>query len=121
MKLFRDNYKMLTRLVGLNVIFDLIAIAIWFLVPSTQPSLLLGVSIAYVDAAVAAALFAVAYFGIVKRQKWGSMLAIAVTVIQRVINFFQFYRIAIVFTTIWSILIIYYAYRELKQPDASKK
>jgi len=90
------------------------------LVPSTQPSLLLGVSVAYVDAAVAAALFAVAFFGIVKKQMWGPVLAIGVTVTQRVINFFQFERVAVIFTLIWSILIVYFAYKQLQSSNITK-
>jgi hypothetical protein len=120
MKIFSNPHTMLTRLVGLNLIFDVIAVAIWFFVPSTQTSLMLGVSVAYIDAAVAAALFAVAFLGIMKKQKWGAILAIAVTVTQRIINFFQFERVAVVFTLIWSILIVYFAYKELKGSSPAK-
>jgi hypothetical protein len=81
---------------------------------------MLGVSVAYIDAAVAAALFAVAFLGIMKKQKWGAILAIAVTVTQRIINFFQFERVAVVFTLIWSILIVYFAYKELKDLSPAK-
>jgi hypothetical protein len=94
-KIFRDPHKMLVRLVGLNVAFDVFSIPIWVILPYTRSSfssltLNVDTTIQVVDAAIAAAVFTVALFGILGKRKWGAYLAIAATVAQRVVGVYNF-------------------------------
>jgi hypothetical protein len=108
-------HKTLSRLVLANIILDLIAVGIW-LIPATQWSIYrLGFTIVVSEALVAAAVFAIIYFGLRRNLKWAPYLAIALTVTQRVFATYVFFpSTAIGITTIWSILIIYFAYRTIK-------
>ena len=111
---FREKpHKMLVRLIAANMVLDIIAIAIWTF-PETQWSIYrLGVLIVSAEAAVAAALFALTLYGLVKRKKWAPILAIILPIIQRVFGTYVFFpSTAISVTTIWSLVIIYFAYKE---------
>jgi hypothetical protein len=125
-RIFGDVHKMIMRLVALNAIFDVISIPFWVYLPSLQNAqsqsiLTVDPSTAIMNAAVAAAWFAVAFYGIMKWQKWGPILAIAITLAQRVIGFFMFQlNVGIAAEIVWSTLIIYFAYRALKQPRQPK-
>jgi hypothetical protein len=113
------KHKILTRLVGLNIVFDLIAIAIWAVFPNLQWTIYrLGFSIVGTEAALAAALFTLTLFGLRKKQKWAPILAIIITITQRVFATYVFFPSpALILTLIWSLLIIYFAYREMKNPN----
>jgi hypothetical protein len=113
------THKTLTLLVALNIVFDLIAIAIWAVFPNLQWSIYrLGFSIVGTEAALAAALFALVLFGLHKKHKWAPILAIIITVTQRVFATYVFFPSpALLLTLIWSLLIIYFAYKEIKNPN----
>jgi hypothetical protein len=84
-------HKILTRLVAANIVLNGIAIAIWAAFPATQWSIYhLGFTIAGAEAAVAAALFALTLYGLNKKQKWATFLAIAITLTQRVFAAYVF-------------------------------
>jgi hypothetical protein len=106
---------MLTRLVAANIILDFVAIAIW-LIPSTQWSIYrLGFTIVGAEAAVAAVLFAVTLFGLMKKKPWAPIFAILITVAQRVFATYVFYPSPAIFLTlIWSLMIIFFAYLTIK-------
>lgn len=105
----------LSYMVGLNVVFGLVAIAIWYLIPSTQTTLQLDMWVAVVNAAVSSALFGVALFGIVKKQSWGAVLACGITVSQRILGGFIFdLNVGMVFMFAWTVLMVNFAYLELK-------
>jgi hypothetical protein len=108
-------HKLLIRLIAANIILDVIAIAIWGLIPSTQWSIYqLNFSIVGAEAGVAAALFAVTLFGLIRRKKWAPFLAIGLTITQRCFATYIFFpSTALVVTLIWSLMIIYFAYREI--------
>jgi hypothetical protein len=113
------SHKILSLLVALNIIFDITAIAIWAIFPATQWSIYrLGFSIVGAEAALAAAFFTIALFGLVRRRKWGPFLAIAITATQRVFGTYVFFpSTAIAVTLVWSSLIIYFAYKDTKTPN----
>ena len=122
-KLLSDPHKMLIRLVGLNAFFDLITIPLWAILPmlptyglsQSGSTLTVNNTIAIADAAVAVAVFAIAVFGIMKKRKWGSMLAIGGTIAQRIIGAFMFsLNVGMIVEIAWSLLIVYFAYKELK-------
>jgi hypothetical protein len=97
------------------VVFDVIAIAIWVTMPATRTRLNLGFEIVSLEAAVAAALFALTLIGLLRRQKWAPSLAIAVPIAQRIFGTFVFFPSpAIAITLAWSLLIIYSAYIDMK-------
>ncbi len=124
-KIFADPYRVLARLVGLNIAFDVLSIPFWIALPSLQTMQSTSTStvnstIAIVDAVFAAALFAVSFVGISKRRKWGSYLAIAVTLVQRVVGFFMFApNFGMAVEVVWSILIILFAFRAMLQRQTS--
>jgi 4-hydroxybenzoate polyprenyltransferase len=71
--------------------------------------------IAGLEAALAASFFAVTLFGLKKRQKWAPILAIAITVTQRIFAAYVFFpSIAIPIPLIWSLVIIYFAFKDVK-------
>jgi CBS-domain-containing membrane protein len=109
------SHRVLTRIVAANIILDAVAIAIWS-IPATQWSIYrLGFAIVGGEAAVAAALFAVTLFGLTKNKKWAPLLAIALTITQRIFATYIFYpSTAIALTTIWSLTIIYFAVKDIK-------
>jgi hypothetical protein len=120
-KIFADPHKTLTRLVGLNIAFDILSIPAWIALsftasPLSTSTLTVNTSVAIVDAAVAAAVFAVALFGILRKQKWGGYLAVAATVAQRVAGVFIFdLNAGMVVEVVWSLLIIYFAFKTMHQ------
>jgi hypothetical protein len=108
-------HKILIRMVAANIVLDLIAIVIWGGFPATQWSIYrLGFLIVGAEAGLAAALFALTFFGLIRRKTWSPFLAIGLTVIQRVFATYIFFpSSALVVTLIWSLMIIYFAYEEI--------
>jgi len=123
-KIFLDVHKNLLRFVALNAIFDVLSIPFWVYLPTiqqqstqAQSTLTVDSSIAIINATVAAVLFALAFLGVFKRQKWGAALAVALTVAQRAIGVFMFQlNVGMVAMVAWSGLIVYFGYRELTKP-----
>ena len=112
-----NPHKILTRLIAANIVLDIIAIAIWASLPANTWNGMyrLDSLIAGSEAALAAAFFAVALFGLKKRQTWAPILAITITVIQRVFAAYVFFpSIAIPIPLIWSLVIIYFALKDIK-------
>jgi hypothetical protein len=106
----------LTRLVAANIVLDSLAIAIWGLFPATQWSIYqLGFTIVGAEAAVAAILYSITLFGLLKKWKWAPVLALSITVAQRVFASYVFsINIATALTLSWSLVIIYFVYKDLK-------
>jgi hypothetical protein len=119
---FGNPDKMLIRLVSLNIVFDAIAIATWTALPSSGGNLhYISNSVASIEAASAIVLFAVTLFGLTKRQSWSPKAAIAITLIQRTFATIVFFPSpGIITTLIWSIIIIYFAYKTIKTETARK-
>lgn len=115
-----NPHKTLIRLIALNIVLDILAIAVWGAFPATQWSIYrLGFFIVGAEAALAAILFALTLFGLSKRQKWAPILAIAITLTQRIFATYVFFPSpAIAATLIWSLVIIYFAYEDRKTPNA---
>jgi hypothetical protein len=111
-----NPHKILTRMVALNIGLDVFAIVVWAAFPATQWSIYqLNFPIVGTEAAVAAGLFALTVFGLTKKQKWAPFLAITITATQRSFATYVFFpSTAIAVTLIWSLLIIYFAYKEIK-------
>jgi len=111
-----NPHKVLTAFVALNIVLDVLAIAIWTVFPATQWSIYqLGFTIVGPEEALAAALFTLTLFGLMKKNKWAPFLAITLTIIQRSFAAYVFFpSTAIPVTSIWSLLIIYFAYRDIK-------
>ena len=111
-----DPNKVLTIFVGLNVVLDILAIAIWVGFPATQWSIYqLGFTIVGAEAAVAATFFAVTFLGLIRKKNWAPYLAIVLTIIQRSFAAYVFFpSTAIPVTTVWTALIVYFAYRTIK-------
>jgi hypothetical protein len=120
-KMFADAHAMLVRLVILNAVLDLFSILFWIVLPliaspESSSTLNVNTTVAIVDAAVAAAVFFIAALGIVNKRKWGTFLAVAATAAQRVVGVFIFtLNAGMVVEIVWSVLIIYFAYREISQ------
>ena len=123
----RNPHKILARLVAANIVFDIIAIAFWTAFPATQWSIYrLGFSIVGTEAALAATLFALTLFGLIKRKRWAPFLAIAITVTQRAFGTYAFFPEPAnilaqpliltpnATTLTWSLIIIYFAYKDIK-------
>jgi hypothetical protein len=112
-----NAHMTLTRLITANIVLDIIAIAIWAALPANiwNGMYRLDSLIAGSEAALAAAFFTVTLFGLKKRQKWAPILAITITVSQRVFAAYVFFpSIAIPIPLIWSLVIIYFAFKDIK-------
>ncbi len=116
-----NPHKILIRLVAFSIIFDIGAIAIWAAFPAVQWSIYrLGFLIVGTEAALAAALFGLTLFGLIKRKKWAPILAVVIPVAQRIFGTYVFFPSpAIAITLVWSLAIIYFGYKELKTPNYS--
>jgi len=108
--------KILTGLVAANIALDVIAILIWGLAPATQWSIYrLGFTIVGAEAAIAAAMFALTLFGLIKKRSWAPKLTIVITVAQRIFGTYVFFpSLAIFITLAWSLIIIIIAYLTIK-------
>jgi hypothetical protein len=112
-----NPHKTLTRLIAANIILDITAIVIWaaLLANTWNGMYRLDSLVAGSEAALAAAFFAVTLFGLKRRQKWAPILAIILTVTQRVFAVYVFFpSIAIPIPLIWSIVVIYFAFKDIK-------
>ena len=112
-----NPHKILTRLIAANIVLDIIAIAIWASLPANTWNGMyrLDSLIAGSEAALAAAFFGVTLFGLKKRQTWAPILAITITVSQRIFTAYVFFpSVAIPIPLIWSLVIIYFAFKDIK-------
>jgi uncharacterized membrane protein (DUF2068 family) len=111
-----NPHKILTILIALNIILDVLAVAIWLGLPDTQWSIYrLGFPIVGAEAAIAAASFTLTLFGLLRKKKWAPYLAIVLTIIQRSFATYVFFPSgAIAVTLIWSLIIVYFAYNDIK-------
>ncbi len=117
LKSFKSNpHVVLTRLVGLNIVLDVLAFAIWAMFPAYQWSIYrLGFTIVGFEAIVAAALFTLTLFGLQKRRTWAPKFSVIVTIAQRVFATYVFFPSpAILLTLAWSLAIIYFAIQTIK-------
>ena len=115
-----NPHKILTILVALNIAFDVLAIAIWAVLPAGVWNGLyrLDSFAAQMEAAIAAVFFAITLFALVRKKNWAPFLAIVFTVIQRVFAFYIFFpSIAIPIPLVWSLAIIYFAIKDLRAPQ----
>src|SRR5665647_2678073 len=115
-----NPHKTLTRLITANIVLDIIAIVIWASLPANTWNGMyrLDSLIAGSEAALAAAFFAVSLFGLKKKQKWAPILTIVITITQRVFAVYVFFpSIAIPIPLIWSLVIIYFAFKDIKHQD----
>jgi len=122
-KFSKKPHKTLTNLVAANIVLDIVAIAIWALFPAFRWTVYnLDFVIVSIEAAVASGLFALTLFGLMKTKKWAPILAIILTINQRVFaNYVFFLSMMNAITLVWSLLIIYFAYLEIKQPKQGQK
>jgi hypothetical protein len=107
--------RTLTHIVAANIALDITAIAIWMF-PAFQWSIYrLDFFAVGTEAAIAAALFALTLFGLIRNKKWAPILAIAVTAAQRVFATYIFFpSSALALTLIWSFMMVFFAFTELK-------
>jgi hypothetical protein len=112
-----NPHKTLTHLIASNILLDITAILIWAALPANTWNGMYRIDslVAGSEAALAAAFFVVTLFGLKRNKKWAPILAIAITVTQRVFAFYVFFpSIAIPLPLIWSLIIIYFAFKEIK-------
>ncbi len=122
MKLFGSNsHRTLKRLIGLSAVLDVVAVAIWITAPSTQTHMNLSASIVIAEAAISAVLFGLTYFGLAKQTSWAPFLAMAVPITQRIFGSYVFFPSpAIAVTLVWSMFIVYFAYKSANQPNPQR-
>lgn len=112
-----NPHKTLTLLIAANILLDITAIAIWAALPANTWNGMyrLDSFIAGAEAALAAVFFTITLIGLKRRKKWAPFSAIIITIIQRVFAVYVFFpSIAIPIPLIWSIIIIYFAFKDIK-------
>jgi hypothetical protein len=115
----RDPRRILTRLVTANIVFDVLAMVLW-LFPETQWSVYqLCYMAAIAEAGAAAAVFALALYGLKKRKVWAPKLALVLTIVQRLFATYIFFPSpALALTLIWSLWIVAFAVLTIKIQSA---
>jgi hypothetical protein len=114
-------HKTLILLITANIVLDMTAIAIWAALPANTWNGMyrLNSLIASAEAALAAVFFAVTLFGLKRKKRWAPILAIAITVTQRVFAVYVFFpSIAIPIPLIWSLVIIYFAFKDIRSSSS---
>jgi hypothetical protein len=116
-----NAHQMLTLLIASNIILDIIAVTLWGVFPATQWSIYrLGFPVVGTEAIIAAVLFTITLAGLRKKRKWAPKLAIAITVTQRIFGTYVFFPSYAIFITLtWSLIIIFFAYKEIKTNQAA--
>ncbi len=112
-----NPHKTLTRLVAANIVLDITAIVIWAaLPPNTWNGMYrLDSLTASIEAAIAAVFFSLTFLGLRRKKQWAPILAIGITVIQRIFAVYVFFpSIAIPIPLVWSLAIIYFAIKDLR-------
>jgi len=111
----KNPRKILTRLVAVNILLDVAAAAIWIF-PETHWSVYqLGYMAAIAEALAAAAVFAVALYGLKKNKSWAPILVLTLTVAQRVFATYIFYPSpALALTLVWSLMLATFAVLTIK-------
>lgn len=105
------NYKILMILLALTIIGEIASIAIWYLQPDMRMTLMVDYTTASVAAAVAAVLNIVALIGVRRKNKWCSLLVIAVSIPNRILGLFLFESpISTGVFAIWTALLVIFAY-----------
>ncbi len=133
--------SLLVVFVLINIIGDIGNIIAWYVSPSMQSSIiggniggvefkggyLFGVAGANATLAIGSAILAivsvvyiVSLAGLLKKQKWGPQVVIAISIINRVIAVFLFeFSAAFAFWAIWTVILVavsYLDYRKLAAP-----
>jgi hypothetical protein len=115
-----NPHMILTLLILANIFLDILAIAIWIALPANiwNGMYRLDSLIAGSEAALAGTLFALTFFGLKKNKKWAPIFAIAITITQRVFAFYVFFpSIAIPVPLIWSLIIIFFAFKYIRKSN----
>ncbi len=123
-----DPHRILVRLLWLNIALDLLSIPIWIALwvaaqssITSNSTLAVDPTIAILDAAAAVAIFGLALWGVLLNQKWGSYLAVVTTLAQRATGVFIFQpNLGMALEVAWTAIIVYFAYRNLKQSKAAR-
>ena len=117
MALRHDILVLIANPIAANIVLDITAIVIWAALPANMWNGMyrLDSLIAGSEATLAAGSFAVTLFGLKRRKKWAPILSITITVTQRVFAFYVFFpSIAIPIPLIWSLAIIYFAFKDIR-------
>ena len=121
----------LIPLVAINIIGDVGNIVLWNSLPSTQESLMGGhiASLAGAENALAAGTiilavvsvtYVVALFGLLKKQKWGPLLVIAISIVNRAIAVFLYLFNQFFFLWFaWTIILLVVAFLDFRKLSAS--
>ena len=106
-------HKMLLLLVALTIIGEVLSIILWTAIPETRISLI-DLQLGIINAAVVIPLNLVAFFGIIKGKKWGSLFFIAISIGNRLWSQPLFIGgIHLIFVT-WTALLVIFAFSENK-------
>lgn len=122
-KILTDSHKILIKLVWINFAVDLLSIPVWVALISLQttattPTSTIDNLLAIAGASATAFLFGIAVFSITKKHKWGAYLAVATAIAQSVAGYYMFgLNGVMVIEVVWSILIIFFAYRVIRLPQ----
>jgi hypothetical protein len=119
------KHKVLLILTALTIIGELISIILWTVnptIPSGQSirfTLAADYTLAVANAAVFAVLNIVSFFLILRRNKFGPLFLIAISIANRVVSHGIFIGGAHLFFIIWTVLLVVFAYLDYR--NLSKK
>jgi hypothetical protein len=110
------NHKILLILLAITIIGEVASIIIWYSLPDLRMTLIVEYTTAIVAAVVPALLNIVAFIGVLKKNKWGSLLVIVVSIPNRILGLFLFESPAStgVFA-LWTALLVIFAYMNFQE------
>jgi hypothetical protein len=115
------RHKILLALVALTIIGEVSSIILWVVNPAlaANPSARFTLAVDYTIAVASAAVFAVlnfiAFIWILRRNKFGSLFLIAISIINRVVSHSIFIGGAHLIFVTWTILLIVFAYLDYRK------
>ncbi len=110
------RYPILMILITLSIIGSIVSMAIWDALPEMRNTLLVDYNEAIMAAAIVSVFNLVALICLKLKIKWGSLLVIAITLVNRVIGFFHFgLTVGQIPFIVWSAILIIFALSEFKK------
>jgi hypothetical protein len=134
---------LLVLFVLINIIGDIGNVAFWHANPSSQGSIVPGtmggtatnggylygltkdagmtLAIGSTILTIIAVVYAVALFGLLRKQKWGALVVIGISIVNRVFAVFLYeVSVAFAFWGVWTVILVVVAYLDWRKLPANK-
>ena len=127
MKILIDSHKILLILTTLTITGEILSILLWALNPTLPSGLQIRFSlsvdhtIAETNAAIMTALNSLALLLIVRKNRKGAIFLIVISIANRIVSGYIFIGGIHLFSMIWTIILIVFAYLDIKKTKSKYK